>query len=78
MLTLADLVERLQDESRAVEVRGLWRGVKGLGPASWNYLVMLAVSDEVKADVWIRRFVGRAAGEAVFADRASAAVLGAV
>lgn len=42
------------------EVRATWLSVRGLGPLSWSYLLMNAgVTDEVKPDVKVRRYLSR-------------------
>lgn len=40
-----------------------WRKTKGLGPASWDYLIMNAGIDDIKVDTMIRRFFERAIGK---------------
>jgi len=40
-----------------------WRKTKGLGPASWDYLIMNAGIDDIKVDTMIRRFFERAIGD---------------
>lgn len=56
-----------------------WRGTKGLGQVSWDYFLMNAGIDGVKADTMVRRFVTLAleADATVGIDRARAAVAGA-
>ncbi len=57
-------------------------GVRGLGPVSWEYFLMLLGHPGVKADTWIRRFVadaigrGSEASEAGSLVKAAAAALG--
>lgn len=71
--TAADL--RIANPARRAEARRAWTGVKGLGPISWDYLLMLVGEDGVKADTMVRRFVARATGQReVAAVRARAAV----
>jgi hypothetical protein len=59
-----------------VAARTAWTGTRGLGPVSWDYLLMLTGQDGVKADTMLRRFVTRAVGASkqVSVDRARAAV----
>lgn len=40
--------------------RAAYCRVRGLGPVTWQYLLMLVGRPGVKADVWVRRFVGEA------------------
>jgi hypothetical protein len=56
--------------------RTAWTRTYGLGPVSWDYLLMLAGQDGVKADTMVRRFVTRAVGasQQVSVERARAAV----
>jgi 3-methyladenine DNA glycosylase/8-oxoguanine DNA glycosylase len=42
--------------------RAAYTGVKGLGPVTWEYFLMLLGHPGVKADTWIRRFVADAIG----------------
>ncbi len=84
--TTADLRGRLQEPAkagRALEQASedytaayrAWTRVRGLGPASWHYLLMLAGIDGVKADTMVTRFVANAIGERkVSPKRASRAV----
>lgn len=66
--TAALLRERAEDD----EVRRAWTRVKGLGPLSWQYLLMNAgIGSLTKPDVMIRRFLGRAVGEKVSVARAT-------
>lgn len=67
----------LADSDAAERLRRAWLSVRGLGPASWHYLVMLVGGDDVKADVWIGRFVSRALRVDVGPTRARDAVLAA-
>ena len=76
--TSGDLRIRLENEDQADKVRKLWLGVKGLGQASWHYLVMLAGGDDSKPDIWIKRFVADAIGRSVSeldTERARTAVI---
>ncbi|RIJ78405.1 hypothetical protein D1871_02945 [Nakamurella silvestris] len=76
--TMGDLHAVLASPDRTQVVRRSWLSVRGLGSASWDYLVMLAGEDGVKADTMICRFVATAVGEpAVAPHRAKAAVEGA-
>ena len=58
-----------------VAAGSVWR-VRGLGPVSWEYLLMLAGTQGVKADTMVRRFVTTAvgAGSLVSSERAGTAV----
>jgi hypothetical protein len=71
-----DLRAAVANESRLPIVRGAWVRVHGLGKVSWDYLLMLAGEDGVKADTMVRRFVAEAIGlNGMVADeRAHAAV----
>lgn len=83
--SLAEAVDQLRDngvETAAdlrsadhLEGRRAWQ-VKGLGPVSWDYLLMLSCVQGVKADTMVRRFVSAAVGEngLVSKDRAERAV----
>ena len=74
--TTDDLRRAAARDDTRVPVARAWLGTKGLGNASWNYLLMLAGRDGVKADRMIMRFVQRAVGsEHVSGDRAHHAVL---
>jgi hypothetical protein len=44
--------------------------VKGLGPRTFQYFLMLLGADGVKADTWVTRFVSRAVGHKVAASEA--------
>lgn len=68
-VTTAELLrERSEDDA----VRRAWTRVKGLGPLSWQYLLMNAgIGSLTKPDVMIRRFLGRAVGEKVSVARAT-------
>jgi hypothetical protein len=44
--------------------RSAYCGVKGLGPVTWSYLLMLAGHPGVKADTWLNRYVAQAVGRA--------------
>ncbi|PFG41442.1 hypothetical protein ATJ88_0081 [Isoptericola jiangsuensis] len=70
----ADL--RGASDSTLAAAQRAWRGVRGLGLASWDYLLMHVGTEGVKADTMIRRFVTRAVGESVRVSdiRARAAV----
>ncbi len=48
--------------------------VRGLGPVTWQYLLMLIGEPGVKADVWICRFVEAALGRPVSAHEAETLV----
>jgi hypothetical protein len=64
--------EQLRERSEDDEVRRAWTRSKGLGPLSWQYLLMNAGLGELtKPDVMIRRFLGRARGEKVSVARAT-------
>jgi hypothetical protein len=56
------------------EHREQYTGVSGLGPVTWEYFTMLVSHDGVKADTWIKEFVGRAIGRRVSSDRAGVLV----
>ncbi len=49
-------------------------GVTGLGPVTWQYLLMLVGKPGVKADTWICRFVEEAVGHPVSAHEAEGLV----
>ncbi len=49
----------------AASQRAAYCGVRGLGPVTWEYLLMLVGRPGVKADTWITRFVGDAVGRPV-------------
>lgn len=73
-----DLRTAADDDATLSAVANAWLGTKGLGAASWNYLLMLAGRDGVKADRMVIRFVSRAVGEdSVSPERAGRAVIGA-
>lgn len=54
--------------------RTQYTGVSGLGPVTWEYFTMLLSHDGVKADTWIREFVGRSVQRRVTAECAGALV----
>lgn len=56
------------------EHRNQYTGVSGLGPVTWEYFTMLLSHDGVKADTWIKRFVGRAVQHSVSSEYAGALV----
>lgn len=71
-----DLRQAVSLDVTRAPVERAWLSTKGLGNASWNYLLMLAGQDGVKADRMIIRFVQGAVGnEPVSPDRAHRAVL---
>lgn len=64
--------EHLRERADEDDVRRAWTGVTGLGPLSWQYLLMNAgIGSLTKPDVMIRRFLGRAVGERVSVPRAT-------
>ena len=73
-VSTADDLRRKLITSAAATPRAAWLSVAGLGPASWEYLTMLAGGDGVKGDTWIVRFVSRVVGERTAPQRASRAV----
>jgi hypothetical protein len=52
------------------EHRKQYTGVSGLGPVTWEYFTMLLSHDGVKADTWIKRFVGRSVQRRVSSEEA--------
>jgi hypothetical protein len=54
--------------------RAAYTGVRGLGPVTWEYLLMLLGHPGVKADTWIRRFVADAIGREPEASEAGSLV----
>jgi hypothetical protein len=56
------------------EHREQYTGVSGLGPVTWEYFTMLLSHDGVKADTWIREFVGRAIERRVSSEAAGGLV----
>ncbi|WP_020013347.1 hypothetical protein [Promicromonospora sukumoe] len=78
---LADAVARLAGigvettahlrSAEASEARRAW-SVKGLGPVSWDYLLMLAGAQGVKADTKVRQFVTTAVGESCIVSKGRA------
>lgn len=60
----------------SAEHRRAWCGTRGLGPVTWNYLTMLLGHADVKADIWVVRYVGAALGRSVTADEARELVSG--
>lgn len=57
-------VQHAVDIDPAVEAqRRAYLGVRGLGPVTWEYFLMLLGRPGVKADTWITRFVDEAAGK---------------
>lgn len=66
--TTAQLRERAEDD----EAQWAWRRPKGLGPLSWQYLLMNAgVGSLTKPDVMIRRYLGRVTGQKISVARAT-------
>jgi len=43
--------------AREKEARKAYLSVKGCGPVTWAYFRMLLGHDDVKADIWVNRFV---------------------
>jgi hypothetical protein len=74
--TAGDLREATEDADRLESVRKAWMSVRGLGKASWDYLLMLAGADGSKADTLLLRFVTRAFGleKTVASKRAQASL----
>lgn len=63
---------QLRDRAGEDDVRRAWTSVKGLGPLSWQYLLMnTGIGSLTKPDVMIRRFLSRATGESVSVTRAT-------
>lgn len=63
--------EQLRARFGETDVRRAWTSVNGLGPQSWNYLLMNAGEGSLtKPDVMVRRFLSNAVGEKVEASRA--------
>lgn len=54
----------------SAEQQRAYCSVRGLGPVTWEYLLMLSHHPGVKADRWIRRFVSAALDRTVHADEA--------
>jgi len=68
-------VRHARDVDPAVSAQGAaYTGVKGLGPVTWEYFLMLLGHPGVKADTWIRRFVAEAIGRAPGAPEAGSLV----
>lgn len=64
--------EQLRERSEDDEARRAWTRVNGLGPLSWQYLLMnVGIGSLTKPDVMIRRSLGRAVGEKVSVVRAT-------
>ena len=64
--------EQLREHAEDDETRRAWIRVKGLGPLSWQYLLMNAgVGSLTKPDVMIRGFLKRVLGERVSVSRAT-------
>lgn len=53
----------------AVPQRRAYLGVRGLGPVTWEYFLMLLGRPGVKADTWITRFVHEATGKHYLPDQ---------
>ncbi|ORB29512.1 hypothetical protein BST38_14860 [Mycolicibacterium parafortuitum] len=49
-------------DRNSAEQRRAYCGTKGLGPVTWDYFLMLAGNDGVKADTLVTRFVAEAVG----------------
>ncbi len=62
IVTSIDLREAAADPIRLAVVERAWRAERGLGHASWRYLLMLAGVPGVKIDRMISRYVTRALG----------------
>lgn len=63
--------ESLRKKAKEPGVKRAWLSVKGLGPLSWSYLLMNAgVDSETKPDTMIVRYLSRALGVELSADRA--------
>lgn len=64
--------EQLRERSKDDDVRRAWTRVSGLGPLSWQYLLMNAgIGSLTKPDVMVRGFLGRVLGEKVSVPRAT-------
>lgn len=61
-------------DADSTEQKAAYVGVDGLGPVTWQYLLMLIGKPGVKADRWICRFVGDALGRPVGSAEAFALV----
>lgn len=55
-------VQRAEDVTSAESERRAWSSVRGLSDVTWSYVLMLLGKSGVKADVMVRRFVGKAIG----------------
>lgn len=68
-ITTAEQLRAVADDPAAEHA---WKSVSGLGPRSWDYLLMNAgVTSRTKPDVMVRRFLSRALGEDVSPARAT-------
>jgi hypothetical protein len=68
------VTEPVQLRPNEADHRTQYTGVSGLGAVTWEYFTMLLSHDGVKADTWIREFVGRAVQGRVTSERAGALV----
>lgn len=70
-------VRHASDVTDADAERVAWCSVHGLGEVTWSYVLMLLGVPGVKADVMVRRFVGRTIGRYPSAAEARALVMAA-
>jgi hypothetical protein len=73
-LTAAGVRHAVELDPANAAHRGAYTGVRGLGPVTWEYLLMLLGHPGVKADTWIRRFVADAIGREPEASEAGSLV----
>jgi len=73
-LAAAGVTSAAHVDPKETEHRNAYVGVKGLGPVTWTYLLMLLGHSGVKADTWVIRFVEDGLGRPSTAKEAEALV----